>query len=147
MTNILQRLSDICIENIERIAKDFDDLGNRLNKEPENEKDWVDLKKSIHNVEHFLTELNEKLNYVDKFIQVMEDYRHSFQEDYWRQFWWLRSQPQEIKIRASDGSRILQNYEERFTSKLDQEKDKFARDTLDIQKQLERVKKFNEYLP
>jgi hypothetical protein len=77
-------LSDICIENIERIAKDFDDLGNRLNKEPENEKDWVDLKKSIHNVEHFLTELNEKLNYVDKFIQVMEDYRHSFQEDYWR---------------------------------------------------------------
>jgi hypothetical protein len=30
---------------------------------------------------------------------------------------------------------------------LDQEKDKFARDTLDIQKQLERVKKFNEYLP
>lgn len=64
ITAILQRLNDICLENIERIGKTYAEMTEKILKHPSNERELVDLKLTIAENEVQLAKLTTEVNAV-----------------------------------------------------------------------------------
>lgn len=61
---ILQRLNDICTDNIERIGKTYAEISEKVLRHPSNERELVDLKLTIAENEVQLAKLNTEVNAV-----------------------------------------------------------------------------------
>jgi len=60
-------------------------------------------------------------------------------------FWDLKTRPQEIRLNVGEGQRTAQLQEEKLTSQLELEKDKFLKELKELQGEFAFIRLFKEY--
>lgn len=92
-----------------------------------------------------LAKLDTRVNNVNAFLDILEEYCFEFPQKSLEGFWELKSWPPGIQEAVLEGTRTAKNQEAKFTENLENSKEKFAKELIGLLDQFEVVKKFNNY--
>lgn len=112
---------------------------------PKNEEELVQLKSNIEQHKLNLAKLDARVNNVNAFLEILEDYSFDFAQKSLEDFWLLKNWPPGIQEAVLEGTRTARNQEAKFTENLENAKEKFAKELVGLLEQFESVKKFNSY--
>lgn len=112
---------------------------------PKNEEELVLLKSFLDAYKLNLAKLDTRVNNVNAFLEILEEYCFDFAQKTLEGFWELKSWPPGIHEAVLEGTRTAKNQEAKFTENLENSKEKFAKELLGLLDQFELVKKFNNY--
>lgn len=143
--HVLVKISEICTENIELISKTYMEMHEKITLTPKNEEELVLLKSFLDAHMLNLTKLNTRVNNVNAFLDILEEYCFDFSQKTLESFWELKSWPPGIQEAVLEGTRTARNQEAKFTENLENSKEKFAKELMGLLDQFEIVKKFNNY--
>ena len=112
---------------------------------PKNEEELVLLKTFLDAHKLNLAKLDTRVNNVNAFLDILEEYCFDFSQRTLEGFWELKSWPPGISEAVLEGTRTAKNQESKFTENLENSKEKFAKELINTLEQFEIVKKFNNY--
>ena len=110
---------------------------------PKNEEELVLLKSFLDAHKLNLAKLDTRVNNVNAFLEILEEYCFDFPPKSLEGFWELKSWPPGIQEAVLEGTRTAKNQEAKFTENLENSKEKFAKELVGLLEQFELVKKFN----
>ncbi|CAD8087288.1 unnamed protein product [Paramecium sonneborni] len=145
ISGILNRLSEVLIDNIQRIGKLYQDMCEKILEEPKEEHEMVQLKNFIAETEVNLAKLANEVNMLFQTLDLLHQYQYQFDSKEIENLWLLKQWPSEIKIALVEGQRNVNLKETKFTEKLDQEKEQFIRELLILEKQVDEIKFYEDY--
>ena len=96
INSILQKVSDMCVDNALRIADLYTEMSKSLTVFPKDEKAWVLLKYHVSENENNLIKTKNEVKAILRFLNLMEDWSFDFPEDKALLYWELYSRPTEI---------------------------------------------------
>jgi len=119
INSILQKVSDMCVDNALRIADLYTEMSKSLSVFPKDEKAWVLLKYHVSENENNLIKTKNEVKAILRFLNLMEDWSFDFPEDKALLYWELYSRPTEILYNINEANRSINSQEEKFTHNLD----------------------------
>ena len=117
----------------------------KITQTPKTEEDLITLKQFLDEHKDNLNKLDKKVNNISAFLEILEDYQFEIPEKTFQEFWDLKSYPPLIQEAVLEGTRTAKSQEAKFTENLDNAKEKFAKELMNLLDQFEVVKKFNNY--
>ena len=139
------KISEICTENIEIISKTYMEMHEKITLTPKNEEELILLKSFLDAHKLNLAKLEIRVNNVNAFLDILEEYLFDFSQKTLEGFWELKSWPPGISEAVLEGTRTARNQEAKFTENLENSKEKFAKELMGLLEQFELLKKFNNY--
>jgi hypothetical protein len=143
--DILEKISDMCGENVNRIKEKYKSIDAELRVNPKNEDELFQLKKVVSENETEMLKIKNEVDTINKYILLMEDYLYNIDEQVFYNFWELKSQPQAIKYEVMEANHTISERESKFSETLESEKEAFAKDLIELEKRLDEIKQFSEY--
>lgn len=121
------------------------EMHEKITLTPKNEEELVLLKSFLDAHKMNLAKLDTRVNNVNAFLDILEEYCFEFPQKSLEGFWELKSWPPGIQEAVLEGTRTAKNQEAKFTENLENSKEKFAKELMGLLEQFEIVKKFNNY--
>ena len=145
ITKLLDRIKDMCIDNVKRIATKYESILKELKVDPKNEDELFQLKKVVSENETEMLKIKNEVDMINRYIGMMEDYLYPIDNDLFDEFWELKSQPQAIKYEVMEANHTISEKDSKFSETLESEKDQFAKELILLENQLDEIKGFSEY--
>lgn len=132
LTLITTKTAEIVTDNIARITKSYQDMCDKMLSQPKNELELVELKNFIADTDINLLKISNEVDCVELYLDLFERVSHPYSDKHIENFYELRTWPQEIKIALIEGQRNTNAQEQKFTEKLENEKEIFAQELLEL---------------
>ncbi|CAK93776.1 unnamed protein product (macronuclear) [Paramecium tetraurelia] len=145
VSSILKQCSEIVTDNISRLSVEYNDMSERITKQPKNEAELVELKTYIAEHEVNLAKKKQEVDCLYDYLTIFEEMSHTFEDKNLYEFWNLYSFPPEIKNHVIEGQRKANLQEQKFIENLDNEKDKFQGELRELAELYLTVQKFDDY--
>lgn len=145
IAKLLDRIKDMCIDNVKRIAGKYESILKELKVDPKNEEELFQLKKVVSENETEMQKIKNEVDAINRYMGMMEDYLYPIDNDLFDEFWELKSQPQVIKYEVMEANHTISDKDSKFSETLESEKDAFAKELILLEKQLDEIKGFAEY--
>lgn len=118
---------------------------DRILKHPKDEQELVDLKRYLAENDVNLAKMKKEVDCVYDYLLMFEDYAYQYGEKNIENYWYLQTWPMEIKIAIIEGQRNANFQETKLMENLEQEKEKFQKELLDLSLVFSKVQKFENY--
>lgn len=92
-----------------------------------------------------MQKLKNEVDTIANYFLILQKYLYKVDDITFGSFWSLKEWPQKIKDAVGEAQRVIQQRESKLSEKLETEKEIFNKKLVDLEKELEEIKKFVEY--
>ena len=133
-----------CTETVSSIFTIYNDMQTKILHDPINEKELIASKDFIAVTPARVEDLTEQLKEIYRHYIMLEEFSYMYKDVDIESFWYMKVWPLKIQACLTDGRNMIQEKNDLFSSKLEQEKENFLKQIITFQGNFEKIKEFNK---
>jgi dynein heavy chain len=144
-SKLLEKIAVQVQQDIDDILAEYKNICDKLKSLPLNEEELFDIKNFSRNIRRSKEELAQREADVYDHMVVLDEFQFKVNENVLVNYFYCKTWPLEVDTVHRDSEAILEEEEEKFKSRLDREKDKWARELEQLKVDFELVQQFADY--
>jgi hypothetical protein len=139
---ILDATYNYCTETVANVFKIYNDMQEKILHDPKDERELIASKEFIAAAPAKVEQLTEELKEVYRHYLMLEEFSYMYKELDIESFWYMKVWPLKIQACLTDGKNMVQDKNDLFSARLENEKEAFSKLIVQYQSTFDKIKDF-----